>query len=497
MSYHENADVSSGATVLAAAAALRGELFHPFPELARRRGLLQRLNRLPPGWIRRIVEAATWRAGLSPKLAATIRSQDLAAWNVAQYDFLPPERRFEAILVGAPSGAAAYLASCLDAPFLSHTFLASFRQRNHPDDIAGYQRKGERLIHAILGNNQDLHIVNHYDPVHDRFLVSRVNHVRMKFLELPQVYREFIRQRLAPTGKLILLNCTAPWGQYTVKPRYTFQVGGLGGLTDQEFTRGSPRLDEWLRAQGSRHRGGWSLPMHWRRQPESEWGTLPDFVRSVESFSRQNHVPLRVVTGGSVEEFSRLAFRSWQWLYYLLRIRPQAILVDSFVQINASAPRKSAVLPLWLPFNCTDSRDFLGEMVAEFPAQTPVLFQPWPSFIPGPDMAWPADWHRALHGLRGRWLGVDPHRYPVDLAALAEMTPALADWLERHPDPLPRPLRRAEFDSLLDLLEESERDAAPETEPPSFSPDTLLEELLPKNEFEEGETEEDAEARGG
>jgi hypothetical protein len=462
MKYSESADVSSGATVQAVRSALRSELFHPFPELETRRKLLDQVNRLPQGLARRIVELASWRSGLSRKLVSSIRTGDLADWNVAQMEEGIPDKKYETIVLGAPSGGAAYLASCLGAPFLSHTFLASFRQRNHPDDIAKYQRKGEELITPILSNNGDLHIVNHYDPVHDRFLIGHVNHVRMKLLDLPAAYADFIKRRLSPTGKLIVLNCAAQWGQYAIKPRYTFQVGGLGGLTDVEFTRGSERLDAWLQAQGSRQRGGWQLPMHWSRQPESEWGSLPPFVDAVRAFGDRHDIPVRVVTQDQVEGFSRLAFHAWQWLYYLLGMRPLAVLVDGFIQMNASAPRKSAVLPLWLPFNCADSRDFLAQMIPEFPDDTPVLFQPWPSFSPGPDTVTTQEWHQALHGLRGRWLGVNPLKYPMDLSALVNMTPALGDWLERHPDPLPRPLRLAEFESLLEITGEPMEESLPE-----------------------------------
>lgn len=466
MTYYENADVSSGATIQAVAAVLQGQMFRPMPGLEKRRDWLQRINRLPERWIRRLVELFSWRSGHHPRLSSILQTKDLTAWNVAQYDFLPPEQKFETIVLGAPSGAAAYLCSCLNAPFLSHTFVASFRQSNHPDNIQRYYERGEQLITPILTRNPDLQIVNHYDPVHDRFLVSRINHVRMKLLRLPTAYQAFIRQRLAPDGQLIALNCTATWGQYIIGPRYTFQVGGLGGISDETYIRGSPILDNWLQQQGSRHRGGWTLPLKWRQEPESEWGTQPEFIHALEQYAEEEDIPVRTLTRNRVEAFSQLAFNAWQWLYYLLEIRPMAILVDSFLQINATAPRKSALLPLWLPFNCTDSRDFLRSMVAEFPENLPVLFQPWPSFSPGPDIARPQDWHQALHGLRGRWLGVDPHHYPVDLASLATATPALQSWIERHPDPLPRTLRNAELETLLALLEETPAPEESETSPP-------------------------------
>ncbi len=86
---------------------------------------------------------ASGRSGLDPRRAKTLYADHLAAWNVAQYDFLPKDRQFETIILGAPSGAAAHLSAVLGVPFLSHTFLASFRSPGDPDDIFNYQRRGQ------------------------------------------------------------------------------------------------------------------------------------------------------------------------------------------------------------------------------------------------------------------------------------------------------------------------------------------------------------------
>lgn len=451
--YYELGDVSSGATVLSVAAALDGQLFHPLPEASRQVPLLRLVNRLPNGLIRRIVERSSRQRGHDPRMASSLSSDDLAEWNVRAYDYLPADRRFDVIVLGAPSGAAAYIASALDAPFLSHTFVASFRSPGHPDDIEGYQRRGEEIITPILSRNPDLHVINHYDPVHDRFLVGQVNHVRMKLLDLPLSYRHFIEERLAPGGHLIVLNCHAQWGQYEIRPRYTFQVGGLGEISDRDFVRGSAQLERWLEEEGSPNRRGWKLPLRWAPHPESEWGSQPEFGEAVSAFASERDVHFYTADFGSVEEISRLAFYTWQWLNFLLGQSPEAVLVDGFIQMNPLAPRLSRLLPLWLPFNCLDSRRFLQSMVSEFPEDAPILLQPWPSFSPGPDIAESRDWNRTLLGRRGRWLGSSADRYPYDLASVGAMTTVLDDWLKRHASPLPRSLHPEEFLELLRILE--------------------------------------------
>ncbi len=231
-------------------------------------------------------------------------------------------------------------------------------------------------------------MVNHYDPVHDRFLVGQVNHIRMKLLGIPHSYIDFIQRRLLPGGTLILLNNTQTWGQYTVGDRHTFQVGGLGGLKDHDYLHGRVFLNAWLEEMGSKHRGGWRLPKVWNSQSESEWGTLPRFGQAVNEFAHHYGMKVRSINGAHVHDFSRLAFFAWQHLYRRLGIEPQAVMVDGFAQINATAPTRSALLPLWLPFNCTDSREFLAEMVTLFPAPpahplpTLAQLQPRPGHCP-------------------------------------------------------------------------------------------------------------------
>jgi len=447
--YREASDSSSGATVLAAAAALSGEMFHP---LAERRGMawaLRLANALPEWLIRQEMGWVANRMGLHPRRAKTLYADHLAAWNVAQYDFLPPSRQFESIILGAPSGAAAHLAACLGVPFLSHTFLAPFRSAGDPDNIFTYQRRGQALAEPILANNPGLHGVIHFDPVHDRQVVGTVMQLRLKLLEIPHSYIDFIQQRLVPGGTLILLNNTQSWGQYTVADRLTLQVGGPGGLRDSDYLHGRVYLNAWLGEQGSKHRGGWRLPLVWNSQSESEWGTHPRFASAVNRFARHYGMKIRSINGGHVHDFSRLALFGWQKLYEHLRVDPVAVLVDSFAQINASAPLHAPVLPLWMPGNRTDSREFLAEMAPTFPVHLPILFQPWPSLSPGPDIVKTEEWDKALRGREGRWLGADPRHYPVDPLAPVRFTPALIDWIDEHAQPLARHLRLTEFEEIF------------------------------------------------
>ncbi len=189
-------------------------------------------------------------------------------------------------------------------------------------------------------------------------------------------------------------------------------MGSPGGLRDHDYLHGRAFLNAWLGEQGSKHRGGWRLPLVWNSQSEAEWGTPPPFAQAVKRFAGHYGMKTRSINGSHVHDFARLANFAWQQLYQRLGIVPQAV-VDGFTQINATAPIHAPVLPLWLPSNRTDSREFLAEMVGTFPDTMPILFQPWPNFNPGPDQVDPAGWDKALRGREGRWLGEPPGAIPA------------------------------------------------------------------------------------
>ena len=162
--------------------------------------------------------------GLDPGLTRNVTSEGLARLVVGAYDRVVDGVGYPAIVLGAPSGGIAYLSALLRAPFLPGHFLLSFADPTDPDDVDAYQSHGARLIDPILQRNPDLLAVNHYDPLHDRFLVKNSNHVRLKLLDLPQAYRDFISAHLAPDGVLLLANCSYPWQQYEIGDQHFFQV---------------------------------------------------------------------------------------------------------------------------------------------------------------------------------------------------------------------------------------------------------------------------------
>jgi len=420
------------------AAALRGEFLPAYDTgwfLGRAAQLLSRLGPDLNAWL---VNRVLSTGGTAHEVADRITTAHLARHALSFYEGL--EGPYEALILGAPNGGVAHLATALHVPFLSQHFLTSFRDHKHADDIETYQAHGTALAQRVLARNPDVAIINHYDPLHDRFLVRWVNHIRYKLLDLPQTYQRAIRRWLVPGGTIILVDCQYPWRQYRVGERHTFQVGGLGGVSDEEFLTGRPEIAAMQRREGSpfagRSRRGWRLDLPLETQPESEWGTLAEFRQACQSFAEANGYRFLSLTGDSPEYYSTVAFQAHQAVLRKEGREPQGTFVDCFTQVNPLAMRLSSLLPLWLPFNCTDSLSFLKRMVPLLPKGGPVLFALVPNFSRSFDTVKVDAWLEAMSGFEVHLLGINPRHYPADLAALFRFTPAVERWCASHRAPV-------------------------------------------------------------
>ncbi len=439
---------SSAVCMRSVAAALSGQFLNVWDIPLWQRPLLHGLAALGQEAARRAVEVSVRWSAAHPRWADSLTADDLARSAVNLY----PRRRYAAMLIGAPSGGLAHVATALDAPFLSQHFLSSYarpRSRSSArsqtaDDIQTCFEHGMALARRLLARNPDLAIVHHYDPLHDRFLVKSVTHLRYKLLDLPAAYREFIHQWLVPGGTLIFADCRYAWRQYRVGERHTFQVGGLGGVSDQAFLDGGPEIEAL-----TGRRGGWALKLApLEVQPESEWGTLPPLRERVEQLARENGYRFVALEAGHPEEWARLGLAAHRARLTQAGRAPAGVLIECFTQVQPWAAVRGDLLPLWLPFNCTDSLAFLRAMTRHFPAGQPVLFNVLPNFTVTFDMVTWAQWLEALHGFDVTMLGVRESRYPSDPVGLFAAGEQVAVWCQARPSPAETRLTVDELESL-------------------------------------------------
>jgi len=408
---------------------------------------LRLLGPLPPRFSRAV---AAWRVAggaVAPQEAARASAEGLAGARVADYEAL--EQPFEVMFFGsALGGAAAHIAAAAGGPFLPQPFILGLRSGTDDDRLETYLSNVLPAAQSIIRVNPALAAIAHFDPIHDGWLTRSLSHLRLKLIDLPACYAGFIRRRLKPGGALVYLDCAARWLQYPLEERITLQVGGWGGIPAQEFVQGSPRIDRFLAAAGSSHRGGWALAGRepvWG--PESEWGSQPGLDRALQAFAGQQGYRFERIRFEHPHDFSRLAFEAHRELYSLLGEAPRGVLVEMFTQYEPWTVLERRLLPLWLVFNTGDSLDFLRRARGSFPPGLPVYLSALVTLSCTPDMAaWDA-WAQALQGCEWHSIGARREKYPEDLAALGT-------WLQRLrrlTTPLGPPQSRLPLDRLLAL----------------------------------------------
>lgn len=354
---------------------------------------LSLVGRLPEPWRIALIEwgIARW-VGTSPGRLTELGMDHLPRWCTAQY----PPGKYRAIIVGSPSGAVAHLAALLRTPFLTSSFLLGFRldEPLAPDDLRGYCRFGGELAERLAAANPGMEAILHYDPLHDRLLVKHVSFIRLRLVELPPAYEEFIAERLVEGGHLILAECTYPWPQYRLGERSYLQVGGLGGVQPGEF------LKRWHLEP--------ELPLEER--PESEWGCPPGLAEGVRRLARERALKLIELRLDHPERFSELAYRA----YLAAGAREDELMLDCFTYVSPLVNVTTGIPALWLPFNTRDSFEFARARL-ENRRLSKVYLALVPSYARCEDTVPFELWDELLRG-RGELelLGVDPRAYPAD-----------------------------------------------------------------------------------
>lgn len=368
----------------------------------------------------------------SLKYVDKVDKEEIATWFTSLYS---SPKKYDAIIIGAPNGGAAHLCSILDAPFLTEHSLMAFKDRTEADDIVTYQRHGQEIARQILNKNRDIFIINHYDPIHDRILIKYINHIRIKFKSLPQAYKEFIKSKLKPEGKIILIDCTYPWYQYIISENLFFQVGGLGGIKDNEFIEGNEKIEEFRRKEKSKFKGGWRLDFPLEVYPESEWGTMPEFKDDVHNFAREHGYEVINIKADHPEKFSLLASKMHFLASEKENKKPKYIFFDCFSYLDPIANLQSRLIPVWLPFNCYDSYSYAQKFLHDLEGNFDFLLTLVPSFTSDFDYVPLIKWTEEIEKYGNLYLiGVNSKKYPLDIMSFFKFSQDIKIFCEKNED---------------------------------------------------------------
>jgi hypothetical protein len=307
-----------------------------------------------------------------------------ARWLINKFEKVLGSRKFKYIVVGAPSGGISQFSMALDAPFLPCHFLrvpvyrrGKILMAQDPDDIAGYYSTAMRIVDPILQNNENCNAVIHYDPIHDRPLVSTCHTLRFKYRSLPLAYQDFILQHLAEDGTVIFSHIQQTWPQYVVKDHAFFQVGGANGVLPTEYLNGSDKIAQWAQKMKFNYSGGWDLndcgvgTFTKEHRPESEWGNPPELRDATKAFCEEKKLNFLTIRTTDYNLPGTLGTYAYYRKFQISNLPPRGVALEIYTGTFYSAIPRSRYLPIWCVFPPIGSYEyasqFLKQIFTDFP----------------------------------------------------------------------------------------------------------------------------------
>jgi hypothetical protein len=443
----ESPESSSPIITRAVAAGLQGRPCDVYEFPAWQKAALRLLGVFPQEAARFAISRFESLSGLPPKSLDLFSLNDVIAARLKDYADL--DGPFPALTLGvAQGGATSALALALGGPFLPQAFVFTLKGGSVRGDADEYLKRSLDRALTIADRNPGLMTIQHYDPIHDGWMTRFVNHLRVKIIDLPEAYAEFIRKRLAPGGSIVFLDGGASWLRYRLGERSVFQVGGWGGISAEEFLEGSERIRVYARKAGLSH-SDWRLKDYpLERGPESEWGSEPGLAEALESFCKREGYRFVRIHKDEPHGFSRLAFSAMRQLLAKENREPAGTVIEMFSQFDTSACFQGGLLPLWLVFNTRDALEFLKEMKPQIPKRKPIFFSPLSTFSLTPDIVPYKEWVQVLKLYVWINIGARESHYPADARALVEWPKLLRAWVQRNPAPVHA---RLTADELMEL----------------------------------------------
>ena len=180
----ESLESSSPIVTRAVAAGLRAEYCNLYTFSWIQRAGLKILGHFPQSVARFAVSRFETLAGLDPNLLQNFSIERLAQERIADYATL--QGPFPVVVLGAAlGGASAHISLALGGPFLQQAFVTTLRGGSPDGDVRTYFQRSEELARRIASENPGVLTIQHYDPIHDEWMIRYVNHLRFKLLDLP------------------------------------------------------------------------------------------------------------------------------------------------------------------------------------------------------------------------------------------------------------------------------------------------------------------------
>lgn len=386
-----------------------------------------------------------WVSASAPRVVNHVQTETIDRWVTRQY----PQRRYPAAMIGSSNGAAVHLCAALGIPWLPQTMLISLRHTVDPDLPQQALSGAKASAQQLLAHNPDLCVYQMHDPNQDRLKVPRVTYFRVKQTRLSHQFKQFLVNHLAPGATLFLLECHYQWLSTQVSDRHSFQVGGKGALSPEDYFQPSAEITHFLQKYGSKHQF-WNPPAPDGWIPESEWGFEPALRQDVEQFAAEHGFQIRRIAFDYPQDLSPLVADLYRWWYQLRNLPDDRLLVESFVYLQPWWALRLGLVPFWTVFNDRMSADRLNHYLSTTAPYDEIYMTLFSNGLQAVGQASIDYWRSILaHArLRGQFIGVNQRQYPGDLSSFTRHYTELKKLPKRCP--IPNPLTLQQFDAFLE-----------------------------------------------
>jgi hypothetical protein len=407
--------------------------------------LVQLVSALPRPLREQIYSWSGWAEAARPGQLSRVSAEAMARWMVGYY----PQRRYPAVALGSSGGALVHLCAALGIPWLPQTVLIPVRAHFSPDEPWLALRFGQEKGPLLLEPNPELQLHHMHDAAQDRLMLRHMAYFRVKRRQLGYTFSAYLRQALEPRGMILLVECERRWPTLRVGPRHVFQLGAVGGIEPEEYQRGSPRVEAYLRRYGI-PRKRWEAPAPDGDSPEAEWGFEPLLREEVEDFARRHGYRVRRVRYTEPDHLSPLVADLYRWWYRKRGMQARRLVVESFVEQEPWWVLRTGTVPFWMTFNTESSLESLEQYLREAEPYDTLHLMLMQHGTEGPGLASIQQWRELLSRVRqgGHFLGVDPEKHPRDFASFVRYHTELRKLPERHP--MPGPLSLGQLEEFLE-----------------------------------------------
>lgn len=406
------------------------------------------INTIPITWRKKLY---SWIGAFSATSGE--KAGDLDASLIDKWVFdLYPKRKYPAIAIGSSNGAMVHFCAAMGIPWLPQTFLVPMDKENRfpVDEPKKTMEWARGPAKEFLENNVHWQLHHMMDPNQDRLRVDSVGYFRIKKLALGEWYEKFISERLAPGGRLIIIDCEYQWPVSKMGDRHYFQFGGAGGLKPEEYYNGSPAVTEFLNEVDSKFEK-WDAPVPDTVAPEAEWGLAKALAEDITAYAKKLDVKHVTITFDHPQDISAAVAEVYKSWYRENNIKPERLLVESFNMISPYLSISKNCIPFWLYFIVNDAAEDIENYLdnsGEF-EEIYMMILSHGKYSKGstPMSRWKAIMNRAK--VKGDFIGTSPKEYPVDMAVYARYSKDLEKIVSKDlskPEPL-------ELDLALKLLE--------------------------------------------